>query len=278
MTTTLTLSTTTTPHVDKRRRGAGFVTSAAAMATRTLRKFVRTPQLVVVSTVQGAMFLLIFRYVFGGAIGAGGVRYVDFLVPGFVVSGVLFSGMGAAAGVAEDVEQGFLDRLRSLPVPRSSIPVGRVLADSLLSGWGLIITTAIGFLVGFRLHASVPAAVAALALTMLYGFAFAWVFAFIGLMAGSAQAAQGMSLLVFPFTFVSSAYVPVSTMPSWMRPIAEHQPITVMTDAVRGLTQGRSAEALIGHTAGHDVILSLLWTAAIVVVFAPLAFHRYSRR
>jgi ABC transporter DrrB family efflux protein len=278
MTTTVTLPATTPPAVERRQRGAGFLSSAAAMATRTLRKFVRTPQLVVVSTVQGAMFLLIFRYVFGGAIGAGGVRYVDFLVPGFVVSGVLFSGMGAAAGVAEDLEQGFLDRLRSLPVPRSSIPVGRVLADSLLSGWGLIITTAIGFLVGFRLHASVPAAVAALALTMLYGFAFAWVFAFIGLMAGSAQAAQGMSLLVFPFTFVSSAYVPVSTMPSWMRPIAEHQPITVMTDAVRGLTQGKGAEALIGHSAGHNVIISLLWTAAIVAVFAPLAFRRYSRR
>jgi ABC transporter DrrB family efflux protein len=248
------------------------------MAQRTLRKFVRTPQLVIVSTVQGAMFLLIFRYVFGGAIGAGGVRYVDFLVPGFVVSGVLFAGMGAAAGVAEDLEQGFLDRLRSLPVPRSSIPVGRVVADSLLSGWGLVITTAIGFLIGFRLHASVPAGVVALFLTMVYGFAFAWVFAFIGLMAGSAQAAQGMSLLVFPFTFVSSAYVPVSTMPSWMRPVAEHQPITVMTDAVRGLTQGKGAEALIGHSAGHDVILSLVWTAAIVLVFAPLAFRRYARR
>jgi ABC transporter DrrB family efflux protein len=275
MTSTLTFPAATA--VDVRRRGAGAVPAAAAMATRTLRKFIRTPQLVVVSTVQGAMFLLIFRYVFGGAIGSGGIRYVDFLVPGFVVSGVLFSGMGAAAGVAEDLEQGFLDRLRSLPVPRSSIPVGRVVADSLLSGWGLIITTAIGFLVGFRLHASVPAAVAALVLTLIYGFAFSWVFAFIGLIAGSAQAAQGMSLLVFPFTFVSSAYVPVSTMPSWMRPIAEHQPITVMTDAVRGLTQGKGAETIIGHSAAHDVVLSLGWTAAIILVFAPLAFRRYSR-
>jgi ABC transporter DrrB family efflux protein len=190
------------------------------------------------------------------------------------VSGVRF-GQGAAAW---PVEQGFLDRLRSLPVPRSSIPVGRVLADSLLTGWGLLITTAIGFFVGFRLHSSVTAGLAALALTMLYGFAFAWVFAFSGLMAGSAQAAQGLSLLVFPLTFVSSAYVPVSTMPSWMQPIAEHQPITVMTNAVRGLTQGQSAEALIGHSAAHDVVLSLIWTVAIVAVFAPLAFRRYSRR
>jgi ABC-2 type transport system permease protein len=275
MTTTLVPAAPAT--ADIRRRGAGFVSSTSAMATRTLRKFRRTPQLIVVSTVQGAMFLLIFRYVFGGAIGSGGVHYVDFLVPGFVVTGVLFSGMGAAAGVAEDVEQGFLDRLRSLPVPRSSIPVGRVIADSLLSGWGLLITTAIGFFVGFRLHASVAAGLAALALTFIYGFAFAWVFAFIGLMAGSAQAAQGLSLLVFPFTFVSSAYVPVATMPAWMQPIAEHQPITVMTDAVRGLTQGESAEALMGHSAAHDVVLSLVWSAAIIAVFAPLAFRRYSR-
>lgn len=274
-------ATLTVPHPTAARAahpGAGFVASTAAMAVRTVRKFVRTPQLIVVGTIQGAMFLLIFRYVFGGAIGSGGLRYVDFLVPGFVVSGVLFSGMNAASGVAEDLEQGFLDRLRSLPVPRSSIPAGRVVADTLLGAWGLVITTAIGFLVGFRIHTGVASGLAALALTVVYGFVFTWVFAFIGLVAGSAQAAQGMSLLVFPFTFVSSAYVPVSTMPSWMRPFAEHQPITVMVDTVRGLTQGNGAGAVIGHTTAGSVVWSLVWSAAIVLVFAPLAFRRYSRR
>src|SRR5919204_144866 len=122
--------------------------STLGIAKRTLLKFLRTPQLVVLGTIQGAMFLLIFRYVFGGAITAGGLRYVDFLVPGFITTGILFTGMGAAAGVAEDLEQGLIDRLRSLPIPRSAVLTGRALSDTALLVWGLVITTAIGFVVG----------------------------------------------------------------------------------------------------------------------------------
>lgn len=135
--------------------------------------FAKTPQLLVVSTIQGAWFLLIFRYVFGGAIGAHhGVSYVNFMVPGFVVGGVLFSGMGAAAGVAEDVQRGVVDRLRSLPIPRLSLAAGRALAESVLAGWGIAITTAVGFAVGFRPEAPLPNLMIALGSSALFGFAF----------------------------------------------------------------------------------------------------------
>jgi ABC transporter DrrB family efflux protein len=251
--------------------------SASVIAKRTVLKFLRTPQLVLLGTVQGAMFLLIFRYVFGGAITVGGIKYVDFLVPGFVTTGVLFGGMGAAAAIAEDLEHGFVDRLRSLPIPRSAVLTGRALADTALLVWSLVITTGIGFLVGFRLHGSVPAALEAFLLCLVFGFAFEWVFIVLGMIAGTAQAAQGLAFMVFPLTFVSSAYVPVSSMPTWLRAFADHQPITVMVDAVRALTQGPAAEALLGHSAGYYVIRSLLWSAAIVAVFAPLAVARFRR-
>ena len=141
-------------------RPAGRLTTAGQVALRTVRQFARTPQLLVVNTIQGAMFLLIFRYVFGGAIDSGPVPYVDFLVPGFVVTSVLFAGASASSGVAEDVEKGFFDRLRSLPVSRPALLGGRSLADTALLTWGLVITTAVGFLVGFRIHGSVAQALA----------------------------------------------------------------------------------------------------------------------
>jgi ABC-2 type transport system permease protein len=259
------------------RPSASLATSTLGIAKRTLLKFLRTPQLVVLGTIQGAMFLLIFRYVFGGAIGAGGLNYVDFLVPGFITTGILFSGIGAATGVAEDLEQGFVDRLRSLPIPRSAVLAGRALADTAMQVWGLLITSAIGFAVGFRIHGGVLDALAAFGLLLALGFAFEWLFITLGLFAGNAQAAQGMALLVFPLTFVSSAYVPVQSMPGWLQAIAEHQPITVMVDAVRALTQGPAAEALLGHSAGFYVVRSLLWAAVIVAVFVPVAVARYRR-
>ncbi len=258
-------------------RGATLPTSTLVIAKRSLLKFMRTPQLVVLETIQGAMFLLIFRYVFGGAIGIEGVSYVDFLVPGFVTTSILFSGMTAAAGVAEDLEQGFVDRLRSLPIPRAAVLAGRVLADTASITWGLFITSVVGFVVGFRLHGSVVEGLAAFALCVVFGFAFGWVFLTIGLVAGNAQAAQGMSLLIFPFTFVSSAFVPVESMPGVLRAIANHQPITFMVDAVRALTLGPAAEGLLGHSAGWFVVRSLLWSAVLVVVFGALAVARYRR-
>ena len=259
------------------RAQAGPVATALAVARRTVLKFVRTPQLIVVGTLQGAMFLLIFRYVFGGAIHTGPLPYVDFLVPGFVVTSVLFAGTSASAGVAEDVEQGLFDRLRSLPVPRTALLGGRALADTGVLAWSLAVTIAIGFAVGFRVHAGVGAGLAGYGLCVVYGFAFTWLFICIGLFAGNAQAAQGMSLLVFPLTFVSSAYVPVSSMPGWMQPIAENQPITVMVDAVRCVVLGSPRLAGLPQSTAHYVVLSLIWSAALVAAFVPIAVVRYRR-
>jgi ABC-2 type transport system permease protein len=256
---------------------AGALATTAAVASRTIRKFVRSPQLLVLGTVQGAMFLLIFRYVFGGAIVSGDVPYVDFLVPGFVTTSVLFTGMNTAAGVAEDLEHGFFDRLRSLPVPRAALLAGRALADTGTLAWTLAITVGIGFVVGFRIHGDVASALAAYGLCLVFGFAFVWVFVCMGLVAGNAQAAQGMSLLVFPFTFVSSAYVDVATMPGWMQAFAENQPITSMVDAVRSLVLGDPALAGLTESTGHYVVVSLLWSVGLVAVFGSLAVARYRR-
>lgn len=256
---------------------AGLTTATLQIARRVLLKFIRSPQLVAVGTLQGAMFLLIFRYVFGGAISTPGVDYVDFVVPGFITTGVLFNTMYTTIGVAEDMSSGLVARLRSLPIPRSAVLMGRAVADTGIQVWGLAVTVGIGFLVGFRIHDGWLAALAAAGLVILFGFVFEWLFIFCGMVAGSAQAAQGFALLVFPFTFVSSAYIPVATMPSWMRGFAENQPMTIMVDAVRTLTQGAPAEALVGHPAAYFVVRSLLWSVGMIVVFAPLAVARYRR-
>jgi ABC-2 type transport system permease protein len=258
--------------------GAGFWPSTGAVARRTVRKFVRTPQLLVLATVQSAIFLVIFRYIFGGAITVEGLPYVNFLVPGFLTAAVLYAGMGAAAGVAEDLEQGFFDRLRSLPIPRASVMAGRSLADTALVTWSLAVGAALGFAVGYRMEGSVAAGLAAFGLCVLFSFAFEWLFITIGLLAGNAQAAQGISVLVTPLTFISSAFVPVESMPGWLQPFAEHQPVTPMVNAVRGLAGGPQAQALLDHSTAYYVGLSLVWTAAIVVVFGLLAAVRFSRR
>jgi ABC transporter DrrB family efflux protein len=259
-------------------QGASYLVASGQVATRTLKKFVRTPALIVAGTAQGALFLLIFRYVFGGAVGhTGGLSYVDFLVPGFVVTGVLFQGMGAASGIADDLTGGFIDRLRSLPIRLLSIVTGRVSADTTLVAWGVLVMTVIGFLVGFRLHGGIGDGLAALGLTILYGFAFVWVFITLGLVAGSPQAAQGLSFLVFPLSFVSSAYVPVATMPGWMQGFANNQPMTLMCNTVRILTGGPAAEQLLGHSLSYYLVPSLLWTAGIIAVFAPLAVWKLKR-
>ncbi|HXQ91050.1 MAG TPA: ABC transporter permease [Acidimicrobiales bacterium] len=258
--------------------GASVIVSTLTVAGRTVKKFVRTPQLIVAGTAQGALFLLIFRYVFGGAVGhTGSLSYVDFLVPGFVATSVLFTGMGASAGVAEDLSLGLMDRLRSLPISRFSIIDGNVWANTALMTLSLAITTGIGFAIGFRIHGTAADALGAFGMCALYGFAFVWLFVALGLFAGSPQAAQSLSFLVFPLTFVSSAYVPVSTMPGWMQPFANHQPVTVMVDTVRILTEGHAAQAVLGHSLGYYLPVSLAWCALIVGVAAPLAIIRLRR-
>jgi ABC transporter DrrB family efflux protein len=259
-------------------RGAPYVTAAQQVALRTIKKFIRTPALIIAGTAQGLLFLLIFRYVFGGAVAhTGALNYVDFLVPGFVVTGVLFQGMTAASGVAEDRQGGLFDRLRSLPIRLLSIVTGRVLADTAVVAWGVVVMTAVGFAVGFRTTGSVGGALAALGLSFLYGFAFVWMFIAMGLVAGNPQAAQGLSFLVFPLSFVSSAYVPVATMPGWMQAFANHQPMTEMVNTVRLLTGGSAAHHLLGHSLSFYLIPSLVWTIGIVAVFAPLTARMLKR-
>lgn len=258
--------------------GAGFVTTATTFAGRTLRQFVRTPQLIVLGATTSTMFLLIFRYVFGGAIGTGGVTYADFLIPGLAAAGAAFTGMGAAVGVAEDVDGGLYDRMRSLPVPRAAVLVGRSIADSVLIGWGLFVTVAVGFLTGFRFHGSATDALVAVGLCVVFGAAFTWPFITMGLAAGNAQAANGMGMLAFPLVFVSSAYVPVDSMPGWLQVVAEHQPVTMAVNAVRALSVGPDAAAqMFEHSAGWYAVRTILWSIVITAVFAPIAVRKFRK-
>jgi ABC-2 type transport system permease protein len=258
-------------------RRASLASSTAVIAKRNLLKFLRTPQLVWTATTQGVLFLVIFRYIFGGAIQAGTLGYVGFVVPGILTTMLIWQGMGASLNITEDRTQGLFDRLRSLPIPRSAVLAGRAVADTATQTWGLLVMTAVSFLVGFRLHGGIGGGLLAFALIIVFSFTFEWVFIATGLYAGNAQAAQGLALLLVPFTFVSSAYVPVSSMPGGLQAVAEHQPVTYMIDAVRSLTGGAPAEALLGHPASYFVVRSLAWSAVILLVFGSIAIARYRR-
>ena len=271
--------TTIAAHRDRPRPrpSAGLVSSTLTITRRAALRYLRTPQLIVMATVQMSLFFLIYRFMFGGAMRSVGVPYVDYLAPGFIATGVLFSGIGAAVAVADDMEQGFVDRLRSLPIPRGSVLAARALADTAILGLAAAVTVAIAYAVGFRLHGSILDGLAAFGLVILFGFAFEWVFITLGLLAGNGQAAQGMGMIVFPLAFVSSAYVTVASMPGWLQVFAKHQPLTDMVDAVRGLTLGSQAQVELGHSSAYYVARSLVWTAAILTVAVPLAVARYRR-
>lgn len=281
------MTTTTTPATDvaaqatvARAPGAQFVTAALQSAKRTVLQFFRTPQLLMLGTIQGALFLFMFRYIFGGAINPGrGLEYVDFLVPGFLVSGILWLGMPAATGVAEDATTGVHDRMRSLPIPRSSVMFGRSLADTALTLWGIFVAGVLAFIVGFRLDASVAEVAFALVVLLAAMYSFMWVFITIGLTSKSAQAANGTStLLIVPLAFVSAAYVPADSLPGWMQPVANNQPFTVFSNAVRSLTLGGADAVGLGHSTAYWVVLSLVWCAGILAVFSTIAVSRFARR
>jgi ABC-2 type transport system permease protein len=281
------MTTTATPATDvageatvARATGAGFLTAALQSARRTVLQFFRTPQLLMLGTVQGALFLFMFRYIFGGAINPGqGIDYVDFLVPGFLATGILWLGMPAATGVAEDAATGVHDRLRSLPIPRASIMFGRSLADTALTGWGLLVTTVLAFIVGFRLNANAAEVALAVVLLIVMAYCFMWVFISIGITSKSAQAATGTcTLLIVPMAFISAAYVPADSLPGWMQPIANHQPFTIFSNALRSLTLGGADAVGLGHNTAYWVALSLVWCGGILLVFSTIAVARFSRR
>src|ERR687898_2764731 len=241
------------------------------LSKRSLFKIRRQPDLLVGFTIQPVMFVLLFVYVFGGAIETPGYdSYVDFLMPGIIVQSIAFGGFVTALGLAEDLQKGLIDRFRSLPMWGPAVVSGRILADVGTNIVQLVIMLAVGLAAGFRFSTSVPKVVAGMALLLVLGYAFSWVFAFIGLTASSPEAsnAYGFTIL-FPVTFVSSAFVPVETMPSWLEPIAENNPFTTMVDAARAL--------FVGTPAGSDVWASVVWSVGIVAVFGPLSVWRYRR-
>lgn len=268
------LSRLTAPASDR----AGMATTALQMMRRTLRKYIRTPQLIIFSASGSIMFLLIFRYVFGGAIAVPGVSYVDFLLPGLIASSSAFGGMGCAVGVAEDLESGLYDRLRSLPLSRAGVLLGRSFADTGILVWDAFLVTLVGVLVGYRYHGDLLGVVAIIAVTAFLGFAFTWPFIMMGLASGNAQAANGMAMLVFPLVFVSSAYVEVSTMPGWMQAFAEYQPVTMAVNAVRSISLGDAGAPLFEHSATWYAGWTIVWSIGMAAVFIPLAARMFAKK
>ena len=241
------------------------------LARRSVLRIPRQPDLLVGFTIQPVMFVLLFVYVFGGAIEGTlpfGLDYEDFLIPGIIVQSMVFGGFVTALGLAEDLKKGLMDRFRSLPMSRSAVLTGRTLADISTNVVQLVVMLAVGLAVGFRFGTSWWEVTAGILLLLLIGYAFSWVFAFIGLTASSPEAANAYGFtILFPITFLSSAFVPVESMPSWLHPIAEHNPFTTMVDAARAL--------FVGTPAGNDIWLSVAWSVGIALVFGILAVWRY---
>jgi ABC transporter DrrB family efflux protein len=238
------------------------------LAKRSILRIRRQPDLLIGFTVQPVMFVLLFVYVFGGAIDTAPLDYVDFLIPGIIVQSMVFGGFVTALGLSEDLKKGLIDRFRSLPMWAPAVVSGRILADAGTNCIQLVIMFTVGILAGFRFSTSVQEVVAGIALLLFFGYAFSWVFAFIGLTASSPEAANAYGFtILFPLTFLSSAFVPPETMPSWLQPIAEHNPFTYMVNAARAL--------FVGTPAGNDIWLAIAWSIGITVVFAALAIWRY---
>jgi ABC transporter DrrB family efflux protein len=240
------------------------------LAVRSAKRIPRQPDLLIGFTVQPLMFVLLFVYVFGGAISTPGFSYVDFLIPGIIVQTMAFGGFVTALGLSEDLKKGLMDRFRSLPMSRSAVLTGRTLADVSTNIVQTVVVLVVGLLVGFAFKTSPADVIAGILLLLLIGYAFSWVFAFVGLSASSPESANAYGFIIlFPLTFVSSAFVPVSSMPGWLQPIAEHNPFTVMVDAIRGL--------FVGKPVGNDPWIATAWSVGITLVFAALAIWRYRR-
>jgi ABC-2 type transport system permease protein len=241
------------------------------LAKRSLLRIPRAPDLLLSFTVQPIMFVLLFVYVFGGAIDTPGYEdYTDFLMPGIVAQTMSFGGFVTALGLAEDLKKGLIDRFRSLPMSRSAVLAGRTLADVATNSISLAIMIAVGLIVGFRFSSSPFEVVAGIGLMLLFGYAFSWVFAYFGLTASSGESAQAIGFIViFPITFISSAFVPVDSMPSWLQAIADNNPFTTVVDAMRALW--------VDAPAGNDIWGAVLWSLGLTAVFAPLSVARYRR-
>jgi ABC transporter DrrB family efflux protein len=250
----------------------GDLSDAAVVTGRNLRHFVREPQLLIFSTIQPVMFVLLFVYVFGGAIGGSlpaGVSYVDFLLPGIFVQSATFRASQTAVGLSQDLERGVIDRFRSMPMARSAVLVGRTLADVVRNVAIIALMTAVGYLIGFRFTGGLVGALGCVAVVAAFGLALSWIFAYVALTVRGAEAAQSAGFVVtFPLVFASSVFVPVATFPDWLQAIAKVSPVTLTADAARSLALTGTPSSLAG---------ALAWIGGILLVFVPLSVRRYRR-
>jgi ABC transporter DrrB family efflux protein len=274
--TTTTTSPTTTPTstpmaaTPTRITPRWFVSDVVGMAGRNLRRMRRTPELLAFSAVQPIMFVLLFRYVFGGAIKVPGVSYVDYLMPGIFVQVVLFGGAATAVGLAEDLRGGVIDRFRTLPMARSAVLAGRTLADLVRNICVVVLMIAVGMLVGFRFHGTVAQNVGGLLLVLFFGYAFSWVFAAVGLAVKDPETAQIAGFIpLFPLVFASSAFVPIFSMPGWLQAFANHQPVSVTVNTTRSLVSGYGSHG--------QWWVALVWALGILTLCFAVAVHLYNR-
>ncbi|MDA0271350.1 MAG: ABC transporter permease [Chloroflexi bacterium] len=240
------------------------------MARRSLYRFIRLPDWLFFSTAQPVMFVLLFTYVFGGAIQVPTGNYIDFLLPGILVQSVLFGTSATAVGLAEDISKGAFDRYRSLPMSRSAVLAGRILADTANNVFVMGLMILVGYLIGFRFQGTLLQALSMPVVVIIFTIPFSWIQAWIGTAVKSVEAANLAGFVwMFPLTFVSSAFVPIDSMPGWLQPVAQANPFSVAVDAARALA--------LGQEAGPDVVKTLLWSAAIMIVVVPLAVRGYRR-
>ena len=249
------------------------VTDALVVTGRNLRHFIRQPQLLIFSTIQPIMFVLLFVYVFGGAVKGSlpkGVSYVDFLLPGIFVQSVAFRATQTAIGLAEDLDRGVIDRFRSMPMARSAVLLGRTLADLVRNVLIIALMIGVGYLIGFSFHAGALQAVASVAVVAAFGFALSWIFAFVALTVRGAEAAQAAGFVViFPLVFASSVFVPVATMPHWLQSFARASPVTLTANVARSYALVPGVPGSLGEAAA--------WIGGILAVFIPLCVWRYRR-
>ena len=247
----------------------GF-SDATAMTWRNLKAMSRNPQVILFSTFQPVIFVLTFRYVFGGSIRVPGLDYVNFLMPGVFVQSVAFGGMNTAAGLAEDLSKGLIERFRSLPMARSAVLAGRALADLVRNVGVVALMIGVGFLVGFRISGSLAEFALAFGIIVAFSFGISWVFALIGLVSSNGEAAQALGFPILAIlVFASTAFVPIDGMPGWLQAYNRFQPVSVTVAAVRGLT--------LGNATTGQVLAALAWAVGLVVLFAPFAVRRYRR-
>jgi ABC-2 type transport system permease protein/oleandomycin transport system permease protein len=257
------------------------------LTKRNLVTYLRKPDLLVFSTIQPVMFVLLFVFVFGGAFELflpANVSYVDFLMPGIFVQTAIFAATQTGVGLADDLQKGLIDRFRSLPMARSAVLAGRTAADTVVVGFQTVLMLVVAYLVGYRLHEGLMESALAFVVVVAVGYAFTWISAFAGLSLKTIEAVQAaLFTIVFPFVFVSSAFVPIETFPSWLEPIAEHNPVTIWSDAVRVLTLGElyteSSSPLFADvpTLGSLLWRSAAWIGGLLAFFSFLGVRVYRR-